>query len=298
MIPDEPPGKELLPLVFARLATVSEPWQPAEVPPLPAPRVAAGGKWGPVPERGLERLLGGPEFYSPTWYRKGLECARQVARVETLQGNTVATGFLVWGSELHPSLPDEPVLLTTSYVVTDDPVVKDRYAFSVLGPDEVQARFQDETQVYSLTVVWTSFLAGTTILRLTPRLESDRRLAVAQRFPVVDAAGQEPTRAFIVGHPGGRDLSFSMQDNFILDCDDRVVHYRTPTEAGSSGSPVFNRLWQLIAIHYAGGNEMHQLHGHAGTYAANEGIRIDFIRSTIAAEAEGTVHPSAAPATS
>ena len=31
----------------------------------------------------------------------------------------------------------------------------------------------------------------------------------------------------IIGYPGGRELSFSYDDNVILDSDDRVVHYRT-----------------------------------------------------------------------
>ena len=66
-----------------------------------------------------------------------------------------------------------------------------------------------------------------------------------------------------------------------------VVHYRTPTEPGSSGSPVFNSVWKVIAIHHAGGEAMPRLNGQPGTYAANEGIRIDFLRKTIDSQAAG-----------
>jgi hypothetical protein len=30
------------------------------------------------------------------------------------------------------------------------------------------------------------------------------------------------------------------------------VRYRTNTEGGSSGSPVFDQNWQLVALHHAG----------------------------------------------
>jgi hypothetical protein len=269
---EDPTGQALLTPLAARLGSLSAPWQPAAEP---APR-ALGGE----PPPALEAVLFAEPFKTLAWVERGIACARQVASIHTRQGSVVATGFLVCGRELHDSLPDEPVLLTPAYVVTNDRAVKDHYAFSVMGPEEAQARFQDDAHTYSLDVLWTSFIAGTTILRLTPRLQADRRLAIAESFPLVDGK----TRAPIIGYPGGRDLSFSIYDNVILDADDRMVHYRSPTEPGSSGSPVFNgSFWEVIAIHYAGGMNMPRLHGLPGTYAANEGIRIDFIRAQIAA---------------
>ncbi|MGB7693504.1 MAG: serine protease, partial [Pseudolabrys sp.] len=79
---------------------------------------------------------------------------------------------------------------------------------------------------------------------------------------------------YVVGHPLGGGLSFSLQDNLLLDWDQRLVHYRTPTEPGSSGSPVFDDQWRLIAIHHAGKSDMRKLNGKPGTYEANEGINI------------------------
>jgi V8-like Glu-specific endopeptidase len=76
----------------------------------------------------------------------------------------------------------------------------------------------------------------------------------------------------------------SVRDNRLLDADDLRLHYRTPTLGGSSGSPVFNRAWELIALHHAGLTHMPQLNGQHGTYPANEGIWIDRIIHQLGAD--------------
>ena len=76
---------------------------------------------------------------------------------------------------------------------------------------------------------------------------------------------------------------FSMQDNRLIDYGaptDFRVHYRTPTEPGSSGSPVFNGGWELVALHHSGSATMNRIHG-TGTYEANEGIWIQSIRKQL-----------------
>ena len=76
---------------------------------------------------------------------------------------------------------------------------------------------------------------------------------------VVDA--RQRAKVFIVGHPKGGDLSFSVSDNEVVDhelddepCDrPRRIHYRTPTEPGSSGSPVFHHAsLEVVGLHRTG----------------------------------------------
>jgi V8-like Glu-specific endopeptidase len=51
------------------------------------------------------------------------------------------------------------------------------------------------------------------------------------------------------------------------------VHYTTPTESGSSGSPVFvEHQWKAAAFHHYGTAETRKLNGKSGTYKPNEGI--------------------------
>jgi V8-like Glu-specific endopeptidase len=87
------------------------------------------------------------------------------------------------------------------------------------------------------------------------------------------------TKAFVVGHPRAGELQFSLQDSVLLDVckNERLMHYRTPTDPGSSGSPVFNKKWEVVALHHAGSQTCPRLSGQ-GSYEANEGITLQAIR--------------------
>src|SRR5262249_17323926 len=90
-------------------------------------------------------------------------------------------------------------------------------------------------------------------------------------------------RAGGVGPPrGAPPPHFSLHGHRLLAPRPRVLHYRSPTEGGSSGSPVSDDEWRLIGLHHAGGTRIPALNGAGGTYAANEGITIDAIRGGLA----------------
>ena len=81
---------------------------------------------------------------------------------------------------------------------------------------------------------------------------------------------------YIIGHPDGMRLQFSMKDNALIDANGPFIHYRAPTMGGCSGSPVFNEEWELIGLHHAGGFDIPTLTGE-GTHDANEGITMQAI---------------------
>lgn len=84
--------------------------------------------------------------------------------------------------------------------------------------------------------------------------------------PVVSSA------AYIVQHPGGARKRLGFVRNQISFFDERVVHYLTDTQNGSSGAPVFNSEGKLIALHHAAGRPQEIL-GRI-PIKKNEGIRI------------------------
>jgi hypothetical protein len=87
--------------------------------------------------------------------------------------------------------------------------------------------------------------------------------------------------AFIIQHPEGLRKRIGYVRNQVSAFTDRVVHYLTDTQDGSSGSPVFNDAGQLIALHHAGGIPQ-DLTGKAPV-TKNEGIRIPRIVTGLAA---------------
>ena len=134
----------------------------------------------------------------------------------------------------------------------------------------------EPNQVYLVDrIVWSSpdDRHDATLLRLQPPVTGITPLPVAKSLPALE----KTARVYIIGHPGGRDLAFSFQDNELLDHEGPAAgkpqipgvcraHYRAPTEGGSSGSPVFNaRLWEVIALHHKGGKiGMPKLNGLPG----------------------------------
>lgn len=90
----------------------------------------------------------------------------------------------------------------------------------------------------------------------------------------------------IIQHPGGQMKQISLYHNIVTHTTDRIVQYLTDTARGSSGAPVFNSNWEIVAVHHSGGpkrkDEPELPHGFK---SRNEGIAvgpiIDFIEKSL-----------------
>ncbi len=65
----------------------------------------------------------------------------------------------------------------------------------------------------------------------------------------------------IIQHPLGREKEIVLRENRLLDLATRegdeaqlgpFLHYEGDTEKGSSGSPVLNDQWEVVALHHSG----------------------------------------------
>ena len=233
----------------------------------------------------LEKVLGRERFQGMGWWLTGLRRCRAVARIETEFEEGVGTGFLVAGADLAPGLP-ELVLVTNGHVLPEDLAYGDAVAvFHGLRGDGDTDEGPPPRRSFRVRRVWwyqPSAAPGldVTLLELDGYPERVEPIPLAPSLPNLQAATRP--RAYVIGHPSGLESpQFSLQDNRLLDHDDRLVRYRSPTEPGSSGSPVFDASWRLIAVHHAGGTDMPALNGTGGSYPANEGIAVTAIRALL-----------------
>lgn len=201
--------------------------------------------------------------FLPVWFlRAGYDRARAVAHLEfgTREQTMVGTGFMV-----SPNL-----LLTNHHVFPRLELARNaRVVFD----------YEDDEQGRQLSP--TVFLAQPDRFYLANERLDFALVAVDQspglRWGVIPMRFA-PTgitanaRVCIVQHPAGRRKEVVVNGNRIVAVTDVAIHYLADTEGGSSGSPVFNQRWELIALHHAGGVQ------------DNVGVRIDRVLKYLSVE--------------
>jgi len=218
---------------------------------------------GPTNEDLLERIWHEDiPFLDAVFLEKGSRAAQSVCRVESMFSGT---GFLI-----GPNL-----ILTNHHVVPSESLAKAttvRFGYRIDAAGQLQPG-----ETYSIA----------SILRQSPRTELD--YAVLQ---LSDSPGEKVglgflkfsgntvevnSRLYIIQHPRGAPQKVVLQGNkvtYVAD-DGRRVQYLTNTEKGSSGSPVFNEQWEVVALHHSGGPV--PALSNSSNMRGNEGIPIKAI---------------------
>ena len=272
----EPPGSYLLPMCKAGYLEKQGAVIEGDPRKLKRDAAAAGSAIEAMKGEGFERVFGSDMMVTLKWYKKGLEQCNSIARVERRNGKGHGTGWLVNASDFFTDRQGL-LLLTNEHVISDD----DQHPYAIL-PENAQANFQAVEQVFKVKeIIWSS--PYTDLDATFVSLEGEPTLKPLEIYKDAMKMVKPPKaapRMYIMGHPSGRDLELSLQDNYLLACNERVIHYRTPTEPGSSGSPVFeNKEWKVVALHHKGGTEMKKLNDPSSTYEANEGIMLTALRT-------------------
>jgi len=208
----------------------------------------------------LERIMQGNELTDIAYLAQGLLCARSVCRVVICTDRGLlgyGTGFLV-----------APGVLMTNY-----------HVLSTVGIARAStAQFGYERDLAGRELRPVEFA-----LRATPApiLFEDLDIAIAAVEPrtsggeSLDQYGwlclkPQPGKAFIgeyltiIQHPGGECKQICVRENKLLDYseDSPYLWYQTDTVGGSSGSPVFNNSWEVVALHHSSVPRMAKVNGH------------------------------------
>ncbi|MEM1165778.1 MAG: trypsin-like peptidase domain-containing protein [Planctomycetota bacterium] len=202
-------------------------------------------------ERYFEKIDQGADFLPASFLSDGATRARAVCRIAVPGG--YGTGFLI-----APGL-----IMTNNHVIESSQSADESVAEFGLDGEATPTIVALRPERMFVTDRGLDF----TIVGCDPEAVPPHTLPIALSLNPAIVTRHE--RVNIIQHPRGRTKEIAIHANRVIRVQSKVIRYRTDTDPGSSGSPVFNNEWQLVALHHAGVKR--------GDRAENEGIRISAI---------------------
>ncbi|CAN7330134.1 DNA/RNA non-specific endonuclease [Bosea sp. LjRoot90] len=203
---------------------------------------------GDVTDEAMERVIGETrDFLSIEYFERGLQAAACVGRIMT-NGAVNGTGFLV--------APD--VLITNWHVLKTPAMAEDSYfeldyEANTFGPPKVAQSFDLDPAGFFMNDKPHDFA----LCAVKSVSQNGKVLANYGHVALIAEEGKitigEPVN--IIQHPKGRFKQIAIRNSRLLDlfegaADTRFFHYDADTEKGSSGCPVFNDQWEVVALHH------------------------------------------------
>ena len=220
--------------------------------------------------RVLEAIVNTVDFVGVRYLEAGVLAARAVGRVDVRDatGNIIAYGT---GSMVSPRL------LLTNHHVLEDP--------GAAAASQIEFNFQLGLDGRRLPSVFfdlapaTFFLTDADLDYTLVAVGRDDQAGAVAAFghnPLIAAEGKAIVGDFvtIVQHPEGQEKQVALRENRVVDVLENFLHYATDTQPGSSGSPVFNDQWEVVALHHAAVRDPNQV---ALGGVVNEGVRVSRI---------------------
>jgi V8-like Glu-specific endopeptidase len=207
------------------------------------PDIATKVQWqGEQAPENLEKIMGQQSTLLPiSWLDAGLARAKSVVRV-VLKSGELGSGFIT----------DNGLLVTNHHVITDkaqaaEAVIQFNYQKSLQGLDLPAQEFRlapdDKDFATSEEHDWTAV-----------RVAGDWKAKCGcEGLELASADPKKEDYVIIIQHPGGGPKQIALYHNVIAYADNTRIQYLTDTQPGSSGSPVFNTDWQVVALHHSGG---------------------------------------------
>lgn len=198
---------------------------------------------------GFERVIGKSDFLGTDFLELALAVSRFVCRIQIRNspGRTLGygTGFMVSPRLL---ITNNHVLSSAQEAVNSEvefDYQKDRY-----GRRLPVVRYGLEPQTFFMTDRNLDFTIVAVRERSVNGIELKRfgwNRLIAEQGKVI--LGDTLN---IVQHPQGEAKQIVLRSNRLVDILDDFAYYETDTEPISSGSPVYNDQWEVVALHHSG----------------------------------------------
>jgi V8-like Glu-specific endopeptidase len=232
--------------------------------------------WSPLKTADLEVLTMEKSTMLPiSFLEKGILKSKSVAKIEIRTGNIVdvGTGFLFRIPEVEGLY-----FMTNHHVIRNLSKLRSTNILFNFELDSLGNSKQSETFEINPDGFWLTSPINeldVTICELLDRNDSLKNYGYLE-LREIDVSQFDFVN--IIQHPGGQWKQLSIYHNIVTSTDDRIVQYLTDTLKGSSGAPVFNSDWDVVALHHSGGElKDDEMPLPFGFKSRNEGIRINQI---------------------
>lgn len=198
----------------------------------------------------FERIIHGNELQDVNYLARGEIAAQAVARIAIRQPNGSRAG---WGTGF---LIAPGVLLTNHHVLPVEPLA-----------ERSEAHFGHERDIFGESQPYASFALRPRDLYFADEKLDFAVVAVEPEsinghhplfgygyLPLVGSTGKVADGEWltIIQHPNGELKQLCVRENKLLKRTDDALWYSTDTVPGSSGSPVMNNDWFVVALHHSG----------------------------------------------
>lgn len=205
---------------------------------------------------GLERILGTSDLVSTNFLLRALRASAAVAKLRARlpdgsaewagTGFLVAPGLLVTNNHVLPA--EEAAALT---------IAEFNFEHDLNGVELPRRVFNLMPSV----LFYTDRDHDVSFVEVAPRAFDGTPLSDFGYLPLLPRTGKGIDREWVsmIQHPKGQPKQIAIRNSQIVALDDtdilgidleRFIHYTTDSEPGSSGSPVLNDQWQVVALHH------------------------------------------------
>jgi endonuclease G len=190
----------------------------------------------------LEKIIGSTEnLVTIAWLEKALHASRAVCRI--IRDDTeMGTGFL----------SSDGYLFTNHHVLdsrerAEGAIIEFNYEVGSSGNIKQATQYKLDASDFI-----TSDVPNLDFTRVKVVDQNDKPLRDWGSLDFsLDAPPAVGSPVAIIQHPGGKDKRIALRANEVVGQNAQYLHYTTDTEPGSSGSPVFNKDWKVVALHHS-----------------------------------------------